>query len=75
MTEGGIYQYCLEPSCSFTASWNGGTAGEDPAIPHLMMNPDHTVRSGVHDGHRGLFEAQRSGDMDITEDTEAGRHD
>jgi len=34
-----------------------------------MMNPDHTVRSGVHDSHKELFEAQKSGEMDVTENT------
>ena len=72
---GGIYQYCITPGCSFTVSWNGGSAGDDPSLPHLMMNPDHTVRSGVHDGHKELFEAQKSGEMDVTEDTGTDRSD
>jgi len=72
---GGIYQYCITPGCSFTVSWNGGSAGDDPSLPHLMMNPDHTVRSGVHDGHKELFEAQKSGEMDVTEDTGGDRSD
>ena len=69
-SKSGIYQYCITPGCSFTVSWNGGSAGDDPSLPHLMMNPDHTVRSGVHDGHKELFEAQKSGEMDVTEDTD-----
>lgn len=41
----------------------------DQSLPHLMRNPDHTVRSGVHGGHKELFEAQKSREMDVTENT------
>lgn len=62
----GLYQYCLQPGCSFTESWNGGSAGEDPALPHLFMNPEHTVRGGASDKHKRYYQRQKSGELDVT---------
>lgn len=67
--DGGIYEYCLEPGCPFTALWEGGSAGDDPSISHLYVNPEHTVRSGVNDEHRRNYLRQKRGAADITEET------
>jgi hypothetical protein len=60
----GIYQYCVEPGCDYTQKWQGGPAGDDPALKHLKKNHDHTVRSGVHIGHLRLMKLQEQGKMD-----------
>lgn len=66
--ETGIYQYCIQEGCPFTATWNGGSAGEDPSLPHLFMHPEHTVRSGVNEEHKRNYELQKSGEVDVTRD-------
>lgn len=64
----GLYQYCLEQGCDFTAAWGGGSARDDPSLPHLFENPEHTVRSGANDYHERLYQMQKSGQRDVTRD-------
>lgn len=61
-----IYQYCLEPGCSFVAVWEGGSADEDPSYLHLFVTDDHTVRSGANEEHERNYHLQKSGEKDIT---------
>lgn len=68
--ESGLFQYCLEPGCAFTAKWQGGSASEDPSLPHLFINPEHTVRSGAHLGHLRLMKMQQQGKKDVTQDVD-----
>lgn len=65
-----LHQYCVEPGCSWTATWEGGSAANDPAIKHLKSNPDHTVRSGGHEGHRNIEQEQAAGKIDATPEIE-----
>jgi hypothetical protein len=63
-----IYHYCVEPGCDFTTTWEGGSAADDPSLPHLFVNPAHTVRSGVNGKHKRNYELQKTGDTDVTRD-------
>ena len=60
----GLFQYCVEAGCNYTAHWRGGSAAHDPAIEHLKNNHDHTVRSGAHIGHYRLMKLQSQGKAD-----------
>ena len=70
VAQGGLYQYCVEPGCLWTARWDGGSAADDPAIEHLKDNPDHTVRSGAHLGHLRLMKIQRQKEFDWDRDVD-----
>jgi hypothetical protein len=69
----GLFQYCVEPGCNYTERWPGGSAADDPAVDHLVKNPDHTVRSGAHLGHLRLMKLQQQGKMDHSRDVDPDR--
>lgn len=61
-----IQQFCVEPDCFWTGSWEGGSIANDPAIDHLQENPDHKVCSGVAEFYTEFYEKQRAGELDVT---------
>jgi hypothetical protein len=58
----GLYQYCLEDGCTYAATWQGGSAADDPAMDHLMANPDHSVMGGASKKHLDNYRAQKRGE-------------
>ena len=72
--DGCLYQYCVEPGCDYTARWEGGPSGDDPALQHLKDNNDHTVRSGAHIGHLRLMKLQAQEKADHDRDVDPDRY-
>jgi hypothetical protein len=56
-----LYQYCLEDGCTWTAQWGGGTAEDDPATEHALLNPGHQLRGGASELHAQQYYRQKKG--------------
>lgn len=62
-----LYQYCTEDGCTWTSQWGGGTAADDPATEHALMNPGHKVRGGADEIHAQQYYRQLKGG-NVTDD-------